>query len=322
MDVPSNFEKVLKLRVHSLFGVPPTYHIGSNICESITTLIYSLKGEIVSKKLSTANAANQTNTNDNTTATNTAEGTVVPSEKEKKSIIARAKELFTAVIKNQKATLKDRLELAKFLLEKKKELKNDFYKVITDDVISRKQVGRHIQLILTLGAIDDYTQGMSTKNKVASKIEENLSLLVEDTRVTSITEKDIETMPEPTMVAIAIAKHTDTKDDFMKAIKGEEKILDTIKKEKSEASKALKKTADDEAKEVLAKLKPENMETEKYESLLSQEKPAIIAMLQAQIDDSKAQLDELTDLRVIVKNAKLYDGDKSKSEADIKTEEG
>lgn len=109
-----------------------------------------------------ANAKNNTTTG---TENSKVEGTIVLSDLEKKAITDEATLLFSKVQIGQRATLKDKLELAKFLLKMKRELKNEFYKVITDDIISRKQVGRHIQLILTLKSVDKYTQGMSTKDK-------------------------------------------------------------------------------------------------------------------------------------------------------------
>ena len=268
--------------------------------------------------LNVATDANNTNTTDNTPDTDTVEGTIVLSKSDKLARAKHVKTLFDKVNTGQKVTLKEKLELATYLLETKRELKNEFYTFITDKVMIKKQVGRHIKLILTLESIENYTQGMSTKNKEAGKIEENLSLLVEDTRVTSLTVEQIDKMPEPTMAAITRAKPAKTDELFIKILEMDKETLTSVREERAEVSKAEKKNNDDKAKEVLAKLKPKNMETAKYESLLSQEKSAIIALLQAQIDDSKALLEELADLRVIVKNDKLYDVAKAES----KTEEG
>jgi len=277
----------------------------------------------VSKNTSTANAANNTNTSNNTPATDKVEGTIVLSKLEKMDRAKQVKILFDKVNKGQKVTLKEKLELATYLLETKRELKNEFYTFITPKVMIRKQVGRHIQLILTQESVKNYTQGMSTKNKKADEIEKNLALLIEDTRVTSLTVEQIDKMPEPTMAAITRAKPAKTDEEFIKILEMDKKTLESIRKVKATISKEKKDTEAKVTKEKLAKLKPENMETEKYESLLSKDKSTIIAMLQANIDDLKTMENELIDLRKLAKEAKLYPaGSKPKSKAKTKTEEG
>lgn len=277
----------------------------------------------MSKNTSTANAANNTNTSNNTPATDKVEGTIVLSKLEKMDRAKQVKILFDKVNKGQKVTLKEKLELATYLLETKRELKNEFYTFITPKVMIRKQVGRHIQLILTQESVKNYTQGMSTKNKKADEIEKNLALLIEDTRVTSLTVEQIDKMPEPTMAAITRAKPAKTDEEFIKILEMDKKTLESIRKVKATISKEKKDTEAKVTKEKLAKLKPENMETEKYESLLSKDKSTIIAMLQANIDDLKTMENELIDLRKLAKEAKLYPaGSKPKSKAKTKTEEG
>jgi len=277
----------------------------------------------MSKNTSTANAANNTNTSNNTPATDKVEGTIVLSKLEKMDRAKQVKILFDKVNKGQKVTLKEKLELATYLLETKRELKNEFYTFITPKVMIRKQVGRHIQLILTQESVKNYTQGMSTKNKKADEIEKNLALLIEDTRVTSLTVEQIDKMPEPTMAAITRAKPAKTDEEFIKILEMDKKTLESIRKVKATISKEKKDIEAKVTKEKLAKLKPENMETEKYESLLSKDKSTIIAMLQANIDDLKTMENELIDLRKLAKEAKLYPaGSKPKSKAKTKTEEG
>ena len=129
-------------------------------------------------------------------------------------------------------------------------------------------------------------------------------------------------MPEPTMAAIIRAKPAKTDEEFIKILEMDKKTLESIRKEKNAISKEKKDTEVKVTKEKLAKLKPKNMETEKYESLLSKDKSTIIAMLQANIDDLKAKENELEDLRKFAKEAKYYDGNKSKIKANSKTEEG
>lgn len=269
------------------------------------------------ENIAAANAGLNTNTDNNKS-----EGTIVLSKSDKEARAERVKELFSKIIKDKKATLKEKLELAIYLLETKRALKNEFYTFITNDVMIGKQVRRHIQLILTLESIENFTQGMSTKNKKVKDIEKNLALLVEDTRVTSLTIEQIDKMPEPTMAAIIRAKPAETNEEFRKILERDKDTLDAIRDRKSATTQ---ETKDNKAKAIkieLDKLKPENMDTKKYESLLSEDKTTIISMLQEQIDDSKVLSDELADLKKLAKDAKFYGKDQSKSEAEAKKEEG
>lgn len=273
----------------------------------------------MSNNTSTANTAANTNTS---ATNNKSQGTIVLSKSDKVARAKQVKKLFDKINKGQKVTLNDKLELASYLLETKRKLKNEFYTFITKDVMSRKQVGRHIKLILTLKSIDNYTQGMSTKNKKADEIEKNLALLVEDTRVTSLSVEQIDKMPEPTMARIIRAKLAETDELFIKAIEMDKDTLKEIREKQSKASSDKKDLEDKANKEELSKLKPTHMKTETYESLLTQDKSTLISMLQAQIDDSNTLLEELSDLKGIPKNPKPYDVDKAISHIKANTEEG
>ncbi len=269
-----------------------------------------------------ANAGLNNNTSDKTPVSDNREGTIVLSELDKKDRAEQVKILFDKVNKGQKVTLKDKIELSIYLLNTKRELKNEFYKFITPTIMSRKQVGRHIQLILTLDSISNYTKGMSTKYKSADTIENNLSLLIEDTRVTSLTVEQIDKMPEPTMKAVIRAKQAILDEEFIKILQMDKEALDGIKEKRNETSKVLKTGKEEDEKEELAKLKPKNMTTEKYENLLEEDKPTLISMLQASIEDLQAKEKELISLKHLAKTSKHYDGSKSKSEDKQNTEEG
>ena len=239
--------------------------------------------------------------------------TNVLSKEQIESRVEKAKRLFARVNSSRKATLVEKLEFAKFLLETKKELKNEFYKHITEDVISRKQVGRFLKIILTIESVKNFVQGMSHKYKEADKIEANLALLVEDTRVTSLTKEEIEKMKEPTVATIENAKFADSDEDFLKAIEGDEEILKSIKEKKSEISKEKKSESDAEAKEKeielqkeIASKKPENMDIDTYQNLLKEEKTTLISLYQAQLDELNNYLKELSELREITKTSGQY----------------
>lgn len=270
--------------------------------------------------MATSKAAANANNIENTKV----EGTIVLSKEDKEFRASEVKRLFSEITTSKKATLKDKLELAKYLLQVKRELKNDFYTYITEDVMGRKQVGRHIKLILTLESVKNFPKGMSHKNKEADKIEENLSLLVEDERVVSLTAKQINTMAEPTMATITRAKEAKTDEDFLKAIAGNKDVLKALRDERSATLKAQK--AADKAKEEkeLAEKKPQNMDSDKYESLLKKDKTTIISMLQEQMDDYKKlsesinraiETGDLADLKQFVNNANFYVANQVKEEA-------
>lgn len=251
-------------------------------------------------------------------ASKEAEGTNVLSKEQIESRVEIAKRLYAKVNRGRKATLKDKIEFAVFLLETKREFKNEFYQYITDDVISRKQVGRYIKLILKTESVKNYAKGMSHKNKEPEQIEANISLLVEDENVVSLTVEQIDTMIEPTVPTIETAKLADSKEDFLKAIAGDKKVLEAIKDKKSADSKAKKVSNEKKAQEEIAEKRPENMDVDKYNSLLKEDKPTLIAILQEQIDEANALRDELADLRKLAENAKYYDLDKNKSSSNTK----
>lgn len=256
----------------------------------------------------------KTNTNTSTNPNTEVETTIVTSDEKIESTPDKAKRLYEVIKSGRKASLKLKIEFAKFLLDSKKELKNKFYTEITEDIISKKQVGRFIKLILTKEAVTNFATGMSHKYKDAKKIEENLALLVEDTRVTSLTVEDIETMIEPIEATIYTAKLAETDEDFLLAIKSDENVLKAIKDKKSDASKAkkdnAKKKADDamaKQQEEIAKNRPVNMDVDRYDSLLKEDKTTLINILQEQIDEANALREELADLRELAEKAKYYD---------------
>lgn len=269
--------------------------------------------------MATSKAAANANNIENTKV----EGTIVLSKEDKEFRASEVKRLFSEITTSKKATLKDKLELAKYLLQVKRELKNDFYTYITEDVMGRKQVGRHIKLILTLESVKNFPKGMSHKNKEADKIEENLSLLVEDERVVSLTAEQIETMAEPTMATITRAKETETDEDFLKAIAGDKDVLKALQDKRSSASKAQKAADKANEEKELAEKKPKNMDSAIYESLLKKDKPTLISILQDQFDEHKKISDEITtladkgnlaNLKQYLKNVDLYIPSKHKNE--------
>jgi len=230
--------------------------------------------------------------------------------KEDKEIRNETQRRFTSIQNNRKTTLKEKIEFAKYLLEMKKKLQNEFYKVITKDIISRKQVGRYIKLILTTDSKQDYAKGMCHRGKNPDEIEKKLDLLVEDVRVASLTVEQIDTMPEPTTVSIEKAQEAETHEEFLKAIAGDKDTLDAIRDKKSAVSKTKKETEEIAEQERLEKLKPANMENDTYQDLLKKEKATLISLLQAQIDENESYKKELVDLREVTKQAGLYNPNK------------
>jgi hypothetical protein len=206
--------------------------------------------------------------------------------------VEEVKNRYAILNKGREGVLYEKIQFGSYLLDTKKSLGNDFYKYITNGIISNKQVCRFIKLILTHESNENFAQGMSHKNKEPEKIRENLNLLIEDARVTSLTKEQISEMIEPTEETIKNAKFADTQEDFLKAIAGDDEVLKTIKNKKSILSKHKKdesnKKLDEKASETEKnnmKRKPDNMKEETYKNLLNTDKIDIIGIYQALLDE-------------------------------------
>lgn len=235
--------------------------------------------------MATSNVATDAQMENNTEV----EGTIVTSDEIVETTAEKIARLHKNIQKSRKATLKEKIEFAKALLQAKKELKNDFYTHITEEVISRKQVGRFLKLILTPESVKNFVKGMSTKNKKEAEIEANLSLLVEDTRVTSLTAEQIDTMVEPTEKTIYTAKLAKTDKDFLLAIKSDEKTIEKIKPKKTQQEK------DDEKKEkaetAFGKYNYQNIDFKQFQDYYDTTKDELIKILDKTITDlSKPKL--------------------------------
>ena len=238
--------------------------------------------------------SNSQTTTDATNENKGVEETIVSSDKGITCThrVEEVKNRYAILNKGREGVLYEKIQFGSYLLDTKKSLGNDFYKYITNDIISNKQVCRFIKLILTHESNENFAQGMSHKNKEPEKIRENLNLLVEDTRVTSLTKEQISEMIEPTEETIKNAKFADTQEDFLKAIAGDDEVLKTIKNKKSILSKRKKdesnKKLDEKASETEKsnmKRKPDNMKEETYKNLLNTEKIDIIGIYQALLDE-------------------------------------
>ncbi len=226
--------------------------------------------------------------------------------------VEEVKSRYANLNKGREGVLYEKVQFGSYLLDTKKSLRNDFYKYITNDIISNKQVCRFIKLILTIESNENFAQGMSHKNKEPEKIRENLNLLVEDTRVTSLTKEQISEMIEPTEETIKNAKFADTPEDFLKAIAGDDKVLKTIKDKKSTLSKYKKEENNKKLKEKLSETeksnmerKPDNMEEEMYKHLLNAEKIDIIGLYQALLDDFNKYKNEFNEDTFKSSNSKV-----------------
>lgn len=237
--------------------------------------------------MATSKAAANANNIENTKV----EGTNVTSDEIVETTVEKIARLHKNMQKGRKATLKQKIEFAKELLEAKKELKNEFYTYITEEIISRKQVGRFLKLILTPEAVKNFSKGMSHKNKEADKIKANLSLLVEDKRVTSLTVEQIDTMVEPTEKTIYTAKLAKTDEDFLLAIKSDEETIKKIKPKKTQQEKDNEKKG--KAETAFGKYDYQNIDFEQFQDYYDMPKDKLIELLDKTITDtSKSKLDK------------------------------
>lgn len=209
------------------------------------------------------------------------------------------KDLFAIVNNSKRATLIDKIKLGAYLLKIKLVHKNKFYDVITEEIMHRVQVGRYMKVVLLNE--DNYAKGMCIKSKDKKTIQSNLDLLVEDTRVTSLTLDGIQNFNDPTMARIKKLKELKTDDDFNKVIGGDEEPLKDLAEEKSKTTKKLRETAKTNAekekadeekleKERIESLKPNGMSETDYGLYLDKGIHTVISVLQDMINFNRQLL--------------------------------
>lgn len=219
--------------------------------------------------------------------------------------------LYVLVENDEKSSLIDKILFGDYLLKIKLVHKNEFYKVIGDE-INKMKVGRSIKLILKDPST--YAEGMSTKNKDSKVIEENLKLLVADTRITSLKSiDDIQNLKESTTTYLEKLKELDD-EDFWKVIDGNEKPLEKLaekkkkkvemEKEEEKAKKEAKEREEEIAKEKrIQELKPKGMSDSNYKLYLDKGIHTVINVVQnilelnftlnSENEDMKQELEKL-----------------------------
>ena len=148
------------------------------------------------------------------------------------------------------------IKLGMTLLEIKKTLENQFYNVIDEKIMPKKEVTRAMKFVLSIEANKKYREAMQTTNNTLSTVK-RLELFEVDTRIKELTDKDLENMPKPSipsrlklfeldsrikdlsdkdlenMIKPSISKFNKMKvlddDDFKKVLSGNDEPLNAIK---------------------------------------------------------------------------------------------
>jgi len=172
--------------------------------------------------------------------------------------------------------------LAKILLNAKFELGSRFYGVVNQDIISSKQVLRYLRLLMTIDSQKKFDASIKAKK-------EDISLIVVDLRIASLTEKKIEKLINPYMSKLIEMKPL-SDEDFDAVIRGNDKkyneLIDGIKKRKASIAKT-KKYAE----------KPDTMDTDTFDKLLKQGVYEITRKYQASIDKESKLLEQINQLK-------------------------
>ncbi|NOQ30589.1 MAG: hypothetical protein GQ570_05640 [Helicobacteraceae bacterium] len=182
---------------------------------------------------------------------------------------------------NQRKLIKFIL-LARIILDAKFVLGSRFYGVVNKDVMSSKQVLIYLRFLMTTASQKLFDASVKAKK-------EDISLIVVDLRIASLTEKKIEKLTKPFMSKLIDMKPL-SNEDFDAVIGGDDKkyneIIDGIKKKKDGIAKT-KKYAQ----------KPDTMDTDTFDELLKQGVYEITRKYQASMDKEIELLEQINQLK-------------------------
>lgn len=153
---------------------------------------------------------------------------------------------------NQRKLIKFIL-LARILLDAKFVLGSRFYGVVNQDIMSSKQVLRYLRFLMTVESQKEFDLSVKAKK-------EDISLIVVDLRIASLTEKKIEQFSKPTMNKLIVMKPL-SNEDFDAVINGDNTPYDELMEE-------IQTTRDNIAKDKKYAKKPENMDEDTFDKLL------------------------------------------------------
>ncbi len=182
---------------------------------------------------------------------------------------------------NQRKLIKFIL-LARIILDAKFVLGSRFYGVVNKDLMSSKQVLIYLRFLMTKDSQKKFDLSVKAKK-------EDISLIVVDLRIATLTEKKIEKLTKPFMSKLIDMKPL-SNEDFDAVIGGNDKkyneIMDGIK-EKKDSIAETKKYAE----------KPDTMDKDTFDKLLKQGVYEITRKYQASMDKEIELLEQINKLK-------------------------
>ena len=149
--------------------------------------------------------------------------------KEKEEILQRVQNALEKAYKSGRKSLWEYVQLGKSLVSARNELKGEFYEVINDQIINKKQVQRYVSLVI------------DSKSKIDFADQTGNDLEI-DARIEDLNEKSFDNMKDPSMTKLLKMK-TFSPEDFNMILsgapEGETKYYETAPAKKYEAPKEL-----------------------------------------------------------------------------------
>lgn len=172
--------------------------------------------------------------------------------------------------------------LSKIVLDAKFVLGSRFYGVVNKDIMSSKQVLRYLRFLMTLESQEKFDASVKAKK-------EDISLIVVDLRIASLTEKKIEQLAKPSMKKLIDMKPL-SNEDFDAVIGGNNKSYDLLIDKKQDEKDSLATTKKYSEK-------PDNMDKDTFDEILKLGVYEITRKYQASIDRESELLKQINKLK-------------------------
>ena len=196
-----------------------------------------------------------------------------------------------------------RIELAKELVEAKKELKKRFYNVIDEDIAPKKFVERAMKLVLVKDV--DFKDAMNIKDG-KKDIERRVKKLKLDERIVNLTIDEMKDFNKPSLKKLEEIKNL-SNEDFNEVISGLDKPYNDYKK------KIAEKIASDKLTNHYSN-RPSSMKKEDFDDYCKKGIYTVISLFSEAIDENEQIRKELK-----IKNDELTDANKKFTELTLKS---
>ncbi|HQS67379.1 MAG TPA: hypothetical protein PLM93_09380 [Sulfuricurvum sp.] len=195
-------------------------------------------------------------------------------------IRSKAESLVAVMHSDEVSAVWSKVELAIFLIMIKKEKLKDFYSVIVESILSKKQTQRLMKAVLKLDV--DFEEAMKTSGS-QKDVEERAKLLVVDEKILSLkSESDLRQIHDLSFTKLDRMKSLSL-DEWKDVVTGTDKpYADMLKKQAQEIASDVKKQHD-------AK-KPEGMAQDKFdEAVKAGVYPAVKLMHEFSVENTKLE---------------------------------